>query len=117
MIRIPSAIPMMGHVITVTTYAASEWPHGDDCEGLWDPAAQQISLHGDLAGTKREQVFFHELTHAVLTLMSHKLAYNEVFVDQFASLIHQALAGAKYPSRRKRKENGITILKSKTESR
>jgi hypothetical protein len=112
MIRIPSAIPIMGHVITVTTYAASDWPHGDDCEGLWDPSVHQISLHGDLTGTKREQVFFHELTHAALTLMSHKLAYNEVFVDQFASLMHQALSGAKYPSNRKRKENGITISKS-----
>lgn len=103
MIRIPSSVPMMGHTIKVITYAADTWPHGDDCVGMWEPATHQISLHGSLTGTALEQVFFHELTHAALTLMSHKLSHSEVFVDTLASLFHQALSGARYPSNRRKK--------------
>jgi hypothetical protein len=32
-------------------------------------------------------------------MMNHKLAVNEVFVDTFSALIHQALSGATYPKK------------------
>jgi hypothetical protein len=40
---------------------------------------------------RQEQIFFHELTHVILYAMQNKLRSDEVFVDVFASLLHQAL--------------------------
>lgn len=99
--RIPSSFPLFGKTINVTVYSAEEWPHSDDCVGLWQPSSNRISIHARLRGADREQALFHEMIHAILDGMSHKLARNEVFVDQFASLLHQALTGARYASKPK----------------
>lgn len=84
----------------MTVYPVETWPHGEECVGLWNPGTNEISINARMTGKSREQVFLHELTHAVLDGMSHKLARNEVFVDQFACLMHQALTGARYASKR-----------------
>lgn len=94
--KLPGVLPLMGHIIPVTLYSADEWPHGDDYIGIWDPNRLAIDLNAEVDGTKLEQVFFHELTHAVLDVMNHRLSRNEAFVDQFASLLHQAITGATY---------------------
>ena len=99
--RIPISLPLMGHIISVQVVAPEAWPHGDDVVGLWNPGTHEIFLHGNLTGTKLEQCFFHELQHAVLDMMGHKLARNEAFVDQSSSLWHQALSGARYARRKK----------------
>jgi hypothetical protein len=99
--RIPSTFPILGQLITVKVVPLEEWKHGAECVGMWTPAANLIELRGDYTGSKREQVFFHELIHALLDSISHRLSENEVFVDQLASVLHQALSGARYTSKRK----------------
>jgi hypothetical protein len=94
--RIPSSFPLFGDAVTVEIVPVESWPHGDDVVGLWTPFSSTISLRGDLRGSALEQTFFHEMIHAVLDGMGHKLARKESFVDQLASLMHQALTGAKY---------------------
>lgn len=94
--KIPSSVPLLGHIISVKKVQVKDWKHGDAVVGLWDPMTHAIELRADYSGSKMEQTFFHELTHAVLHLMGHRLAHNEAFVDQFASLMHQALTGARY---------------------
>lgn len=94
--RIPATLPLLGQTVTVAIIPISDWQHGEDCLGVWNPQTYAIALRADIKGAQREQVFTHELTHAILDCMSHKLSRNEVFVDQFAGLLHQALAGAKY---------------------
>lgn len=99
--RIPASFKLMGHTITVRDVPIESWQHGEDCVGQWLPAENAIDLRGDQSGTVREQIFFHELQHAVLGMMGSKLTDNEVFVDQSASLWHQALSTAKYPRRKR----------------
>jgi Zn-dependent peptidase ImmA (M78 family) len=98
--RIPTSFPLFGKTVTVAIVPVSEWTYGDDSVGLWNPATNAISIREDQVGPAREQTFLHELIHAILDGLSHRLARNEVFVDQFASLMHQALRGARYARKR-----------------
>lgn len=65
--------------------------------GCMDPGANVITLantwHGrPVSPARKEQVFFHELTHAVLEAMGkEEMNRDEEFVDGFAVLLHQAL--------------------------
>ena len=93
--RIPADLPLFGQRITVSIVTAEDWPHGETV-GMWDPANNTIWLHAAYSGTKREQVFFHELTHAMLDFIGHALCHDEAFVEQLSSLLHQALSGARY---------------------
>jgi hypothetical protein len=43
---------------------------------------------------KRFEIFWHELTHAILYEMDHKLHRSEVFVTKFSKLLHQAIKSA-----------------------
>ena len=100
---IPASVPLLGHTINIEIVPAEKWEFGEETAGLWHPSAHQIYIHGGLDESLRYHTFFHELLHACLDLMSHKLARNEPFVDQLAGLLHQALVGAKYPAARRRK--------------
>ena len=93
---IPATVPLMGHVIQIFVIPADEWQYGDDVAGLWLPAQHQIHIHDGLDDSNKVHTFFHELLHAALDCMNHKLSRNEVFVDQLAGLLHQALASATY---------------------
>lgn len=44
---------------------------------------------------KQLEVFWHELTHAILYEMDHKLHRSEPFVTQFSRLLHQAIKSVK----------------------
>ncbi len=98
--RIPTSFPLLGHKITVKVIPKAEWPHdaedGQECVGIWLPDDNAIELLAEYKGTKREQAYCHEWVHAMLTMMCHPLATDEVFVDQLGSLIHQSLSGAKH---------------------
>lgn len=50
-----------------------------------------------LTEERQGQVFCHELVHHILRHMRHRIRDDEVFVDLFASLLHQALVSAEYP--------------------
>ena len=99
--RIPKSFPLFGKTVTVEVIPLTDWTHGEDTVGLWHPGKYTISIRGDQSGAGLEQCYLHEMTHAILDGMSHRLARNEVFVDQFASLMHQALTGARYARKRK----------------
>ena len=93
---IPTAVPLLGHNISVTIVPPDAWEHGEDCAGIWVPHLHVIQIHGGLDSSLQYHTFFHELMHACLDTMNHKLARNEAFVDQLAGLLHQALTGATY---------------------
>lgn len=42
-----------------------------------------------------QETFWHELTHAILYEMDHKLHRNEVFVTKFSKLLNRAINSAK----------------------
>jgi hypothetical protein len=98
--RIPSSFPLFGDAVTVEVVPAESWPYSEDDVGIWIPFSSTISIRGDLAPAKQEQAYFHEMIHSILDGMGHELARNEEFVDLFASLLHQAIAGAKYGKRK-----------------
>lgn len=92
---IPRRFQIHGHRITVKILASAGWsrykfPKGS--VGIYDPASHVIGLRKELGDTEMQQTFCHELTHALLDEMNHKLSFNEVFVDNFGSLLAQALA-------------------------
>ena len=98
--RIPSSFCLMAHTIKVKAIPASAWKL-PDCIGMYGADTQTIQVR-DGAGTQPGHVLCHELTHAILSAMGHKLNNNEAFVDNFSGLLHQALSTAKYPRQPRR---------------
>ena len=94
--RIPTSFPILGQTITVHTIPPEDWEYGEECVGCYESEWNTIAIRGDYTGTKREQIFFHELVHACLDSLSSKLNHNEKFVDQLAGVLHQAFSKAKY---------------------
>lgn len=90
-LNIPRRFKLHGHLISVRIVPLAKWRHPRTAVGMWDPASHRIDLRNDLGDTELQQVFCHELVHAVLDEMKHKISYDEKFVDNFGSLLHQAL--------------------------
>ena len=60
--------------------------------GECDSAKATVRLDPTLEPQIREQTFCHELVHAILYGMGHPTkAHKEVFVDGFATMLHQFL--------------------------
>lgn len=98
--KIPTSFPLFGKRVAVDIIPLADWTHGEDTVGLWNPQKNAISLRADQVGDAIEQAYLHEMLHAALDGISHKLARDEVFVDTLASLLHQALTGARYARKR-----------------
>lgn len=45
---------------------------------------------------QRQEIFWHEITHAILYDMGHKLYTNERFITAFASRLSKAITSAKF---------------------
>jgi len=60
--------------------------------GLANPAQGAITISDGIEKTLQEQAFYHELVHAILDAMGHELYDDEVFVQTFSALLHQAVA-------------------------
>lgn len=101
---IPTHVPLLGHVIPVRVVRKADWKYDEDTMGIWDPRSNVIDLNDEFTGTQLEQCYFHELTHAMLDMLDHKLARNEQFVEQLSGLLHQAITGATYPPAVRRKK-------------
>jgi hypothetical protein len=97
---IPTSFRLMGHTVTVEVVPPIKWKI-KNCVGLFNPSDMTILVRKGKKSTT-EHSFMHELTHAVLYCMNNDLYDDEVFVDTFAGLAHQALTSAKYEPRKPR---------------
>jgi hypothetical protein len=96
--RIPTSFRLMGHTFTVEQIPQIRWKQSD-CVGWFNPKEMKIGIL-KRPGTAAEQVFTHELVHAMTYVMGHSLYENEEFTDTFSGLLHQAATSAKYPKPR-----------------
>ena len=89
---IPKKFQLAGHTIEVRTVPRSKWRHGKTCVGIWLPDAYRIEVLASLRGSNRQQVFTHELIHALLDVAGHDdLSRNEQLVDRLGHLLQQAM--------------------------
>ncbi len=58
--------------------------------------AQTTSLGTVRSANQQEDTFWHEMTHAVLYEMGHKLYSDEVFVEAFSKRLSRAIRSAKF---------------------
>lgn len=88
--KIPKRFHLMGHAYAVRIVKDSEWKD-PEAVGMFDNASRQILiLKADLA--TMQQVFLHEVEHAILLAMGRDDLYkDEQFVDLHASMYHQIL--------------------------
>lgn len=87
---IPSQLKLMGHTIKVKVIPKSRWRR-KYCVGIWMPDKLRIELFDDGEASVVQHTFCHELTHAMLDMISHELSRDEKFVDQLGALLQQAL--------------------------
>lgn len=87
---IPKSFKLMGHTITVKIVPEKDWAD-DETVGFWNSQNLTISVLGGLNEGRTQQIFCHELVHAILHSMAEDdLNGNEKFVDVFGSLLQQA---------------------------
>ena|SRR5688572_1735757 len=97
---IPKSFKLMGHTVSVKLVPAKDWSD-DDTVGFWNSENNTISVIADLDETRIQQVFCHELVHAILSNMAEEeLNGNEKFVDVFGSLLHQAWSSCEGASKK-----------------
>ena len=101
---IPTAFALLGHRIDVAVIPANKWKR-PDCVGIWIPQQFRIELKNTKKITALQQTFCHELTHAMLDMMSHPLATDEQFVDQLGHLLQQALTTFENEPQSQRRSN------------
>ena len=91
---IPRRFQIHGHEVRVKILTDVSWRRlklPKDAVGIFDPTSHVIALRNELGDTELGHAFCHEFTHALLDAMNHKLSFNEVFVDNFGAILHQAL--------------------------
>lgn len=90
---IPRTFQLAGHTIEVRLVPPKKWKHGKDCVGIWLPDVYRIEMRSGLRGSNRQQVFTHELIHAMLDIAGHDdLSRDEQLVDRLGHLLQQAMA-------------------------
>lgn len=102
--RIPKRVKLMGHTITVAVISKRDWYEfaptvevdPDESCAVWIPARDAIVMMRQKNKELLFHTYWHELMHAILDMISHKLSRHEAFVDQTAALIAQAIATAEY---------------------
>lgn len=67
----------------------------------YDLGTIHLASHSNTTNTpyskaRRQETFWHELTHAILHDMGHKLYTNERFVTDFSSRLSKAISSAKF---------------------
>lgn len=89
---IPKKFQLLGHTIKVRVVPPSKWRHGKNCVGIWLPEQYRIDIISTVKGSHRQQVWCHELTHALLDLAGYEeLSHDEQLVDRVGHLLQQAL--------------------------
>lgn len=92
---LPEKFHLYGQTITVSSEPSLI--QRDDAVGTAVYRTNSIAIQPSTGSWTRhtdmiEHAFFHELVHMILNKMGHKLYSDEVFVDQFSALLHQALS-------------------------
>lgn len=80
--------------------------NGNEPHAYWDPTLNKIFIESGLDTVQEQRVLCHEVTHAILDFMNHRLSRNEPFVDNFGSHWHQMWTTFEARPRRKRKGSG-----------
>jgi hypothetical protein len=93
-LKIPTSFRLLAHKVTVHRIPAARWKHAD-CVAYYEADKHRIYIR-ESTDAMPGHCFFHELTHAVLGSMGHKLNTDEAFVDNFSGLLHQAFTSARY---------------------
>lgn len=86
-----------------TRYDIVTYPFIMGCRGVIIYEDKQIQISEQGCGykfTKKEMynTFWHELTHAILKDMNHKLERDEKFVSNFADRLTDAITSARFES-------------------
>ena len=90
---IPPTFQLAGHTLKVKVIKPSRWKHGKNAVGMFLPDSYEIHILSSTTGSNRQQVFVHELCHALLTIAGHDaLSSDEDFVDRLGHLLQQALS-------------------------
>ena len=94
-IRLPKSLKFPCHTVYVSVKKKAR------LNGQYYPATGYLEVA--VNGRKPKQVsqtMWHETTHAVLANMKHRaanvLVFDEAFVDEFATVLNNALHSAKY---------------------
>lgn len=102
-IDIPLAFKLGGKRYKVVEVEALKSAGGRSMMGRLDVDKKLVSVATHNARTHRKydkgeigNTFLHELTHAILFDMDHKLATDECFVTNFADRLQEALETFKY---------------------
>lgn len=86
---IPKHFKLAGHTVTVRLVPEKDW-HDDEVVGNWNAQNLTISIPDWFNESRTQQIFCHELVHAILHTMDEtRLNDNEKFVDVFGSFLHQ----------------------------
>ena len=89
---IPKTFQLLGHTITVKIVPPSKWKHGKGCVGIWFPDDYRIEILSTAKGSYRQQVWAHEVVHAMLDLAGYEnLSHDEQLVDRLGHLLQQML--------------------------
>lgn len=102
-IDIPLAFKLGGKRYKVVEEHSMKTPRGRSLMGQLNVDKKLVSVALHNASTNRKydkgeiaNSFLHELTHAILFDMDHKLATDECFVTNFADRLQEALETFKY---------------------
>lgn len=98
--KIPSSFHIGSLTFKVTRATGDEIEKraGKPAYGLFIPDSQEILVHRagkDCSAELARQTFFHELSHAILWVMSHKDCTNEKVTDQLGHILKQFADTAK----------------------
>ena len=96
----PTSIQIGNHKYSIrtTTYMPQKGVMGTV---RYDLGTIQLASHSNTTNrpyskAQRQETFWHEVTHAILHDMGHKLYTNERFVTDFASRLSKAISSARF---------------------
>ena len=93
---IPKSFQLFG-----TTYQVKQLPkviyNGESVLGKYVPDTYTIEIRKNLKKQMKQEVYLHELMHAILlTLQYKKLGWDETFIERTSKALHQAITTSKY---------------------
>lgn len=89
---IPHYFTLAGHTIEVRVLDDTDWPHSRKAIGVWDAQNLRIDVLLCAEPSITEQVFLHEVLHAILSVLSQdKLNRREPLINSMSHLLRQAL--------------------------